>query len=62
MKSTKLEGNLQPILGSLGQLFLTKINLLKPFDCEHLIKLIKILAKEKIISISFGIQLSIRVV
>jgi len=32
IKSSKLEGDLQPILGSLGQFLLTKINLSKFSD------------------------------
>jgi hypothetical protein len=52
MNFTKLEGDLQPILGSLGQFLLTNIKIFKKFDCDlHLLKFARILAKEKIISI-----------
>ncbi len=36
IKSTKLEGGLQPILGSLGQFLLTKINYPKTFIVNNI--------------------------
>ncbi len=53
MNSTKLDGDLQPILGSLSQFLLTNIKISKFSDCNlHLFKFARILAKEKIISVS----------
>jgi hypothetical protein len=45
--------DLQPILGSLGQFLLTKINLSKKLYCKrHLLRLVRILTNENIFSIS----------
>jgi hypothetical protein len=53
IKFAKLKGDFQPILGSLGQFLFTKINLSKNFDYKwHLLKLIRILASENILTIS----------
>ncbi len=53
MNSTKLEGDLQPILGSLGQFLLINIKISKFFYCNlNLLKFARILAKENIISVS----------
>ncbi len=53
IKSIKLKGDLQPILGSLGQFLLTKINLSKFFECKrHLLRLVRIPIDENIISVS----------
>ncbi len=51
--STKLDGDLQLILGSLGHFLLININFSKFSICKpHLLELVNILAKEKILSIS----------
>jgi hypothetical protein len=53
MNFTKLEGDLQPILGTLSQFLVTNINLSKKIDCSlHLFKFVKILTKEKILLVS----------
>ncbi len=52
IKYTKLKGDLQPILGSLGQFLLTKINLSKFFYFKwHLLRLVRIPIDENILSI-----------
>ncbi len=50
---TRLDGDLQPVLGSLGQFLSININFFK-FSVykSHLLRLVSILAKEKILSIS----------
>jgi hypothetical protein len=53
MNFTKLEGDLQPILGTLGQILLTNINFSKKLDYSlHLLKFVKIPTKEKILLVS----------
>ncbi len=53
----KLEGELQPTLGSLGQFLLTKIYLFKLFNYkQHLFKFAKILANEKVFQFLFENQ------
>jgi hypothetical protein len=53
MNFTKLKGDLQPILGSLGQFLLTNINFSKKIDCNlHLLKFVRTLVKKKIIFLS----------
>ncbi len=53
MNSTKVDGILHPILGSLGQFWLTKINLSKFSDCNrHILKLVKIPTREKMFLVS----------
>jgi len=50
-KSTKLDRDLQPILESLGQFLLIKINLSKFFYCKrHLLRLVRIPTNENIFS------------
>jgi hypothetical protein len=52
-KNYNKDGDLHPILGSLGQFLLTKINFSKFFVCKwHVLRLVRILAKEKMFSIS----------
>ncbi len=47
MNSTKLDGDLQPILGPSSQFFLTNIKISKFSDCNfNLLKFARILAKE----------------
>ncbi len=51
--SIKLDGNLQPIIGSLSQFLLTDVNFFKLSICKwHLLRLVSIPTKEKVISIS----------
>ncbi len=53
MNFTKLEGDFQPILRTLGQFLLTNINFYKKIDCSlHLLKFVEIPTKEKILLIS----------
>jgi hypothetical protein len=53
MNSTKLEGDLQPILGSLGQFLLTNIKISKFSDYNlNLLKFARILVKKKIVLVS----------
>ncbi len=53
IKSTKLERDLQPILKSLGKFFVDKDQFVQTFDCkQHLLRLVKILANENILSVS----------
>ncbi len=53
IKSTKLKGDLQPILGSLAQFLLTKINLPNFFDCkQHFLRLVRISTNENILFVS----------
>ncbi len=53
IKFVKLEGDLQTILGSLGQYLLTKINLSKFSDCKRfLLRLVIIPSNENIIYVS----------
>ncbi len=50
-KSTKLDGDLQPILELLGQFLLIKINLSKKFHCkQHLLRLVRIPTNENYFS------------
>jgi hypothetical protein len=53
MNSTKLKGDLQQVLGSLGQFLLININFFKFSHWNlHLLKFVRIPIKEKILSIS----------
>jgi len=53
MNYTELKGYLQPILGPLGQFLLNPIKICKFSNCNlNLLKFARILAKEKIISVS----------
>jgi hypothetical protein len=52
ISSKWLEGDLQPTLQSLGQFLFTKIKFLKFSDYKHFLKLVRMLTKENILSIS----------
>jgi hypothetical protein len=61
ISSKRLKRDLQPTLQSLGQFLFTKINFFKFSDCKrHLLKLVRILAKEKILSFFFENQQSLK--
>jgi hypothetical protein len=63
IKSMKLEGDLQPILWSVGQFLLTNITLSEISDCKwHLLRLVRILHNENIFLFQFEIQLFFRFV
>ncbi len=53
MISIELKGDLQPLLGSLGQFMFTKNNFFEFSNCKrHLFKLVSIPTKENILSVS----------
>ncbi len=55
INSNKLKGGLESILKSFDQFFLTNTNVSKFSTCKwHLLKLVNIFVKEKILSVSIG--------
>jgi hypothetical protein len=56
MNFIKLEGDLQPILGPLGQFLLINIKIFKKIHCNlHLFKFVRIPTKEIFFKFQFGI-------